>query len=178
MQIGKTLAILGSTALVGLAPAAPRYEFAFAVASGERVAWGSFEGTDTNKDGTIDKSELTAFKEEVSIYTYPKSKNDWKDGFRPADFPKIVNGLADIRTFSFRAADPKAKTPAFLEFKTRSAKNSEAKGFFFWRSLESAGGGEKLTFFDGVSDGKQGLELNMTERGKGDGLKLSMTYEK
>jgi hypothetical protein len=178
MKMGKTLAMLGFAALFGCSGAAPRYEFSFAEAAGEKVAWGSFEGSDSNKDGIIEKSELTAFKEEVSVYSYPNSRNDWVDGFKPADFPKIVHDLADLKEFSFRAADAKSKKAASLEFKTNSSKDHEAKGFFFWRGLESVDGGGKLTFFDGVGDGSKGLELNMTDRGGSDPLKLTVTYKK
>jgi hypothetical protein len=72
---------------------------------------------------------------------------------------------------------PRRRRPHSSRLKTRSPKNAEAKGFFFWRGLESGGGGKKLTFFDGER-WQAGLELNMTERGEGDGLKLSVTRKK
>jgi hypothetical protein len=178
MKMGKALAALSFAALFGCSGAAPRYEFSFTEASGEKVAWGSFEGSDKNKDGAIEKSELTAFKEEVSVYSYPNSRNDWAEGFESGDFPKIVHDLADLKEFSYRAADAKSKKAATLEFKTNSSKDHEAKGFFFWRGLESAEGGGNLTFFDGVSDGSKGLEVNMTDRGESDSLKLTVTYKK
>ncbi len=155
---------------------APHYEFKLTLKQGEPIVWGTFAGKDADSDGFLTEKELTLFSEHTSISLFAASRGDWAEDFEKADFPKITHSLADLKAISFSEQEWKKKKTASLEYKTNTRADVEAKELFFWRSVELSESGKKVAIYDGVSNGKEGLEVNMTEKGAKDGLALTVRF--
>ncbi len=136
------------------------YSFKISDEDGPVIISGSFSGSDMNKDGIIDKSELKSFTEECPLDFEFSMQAGWKKSFTPETLPKITHGIVDLQSFQFDLKLWKQGKQA-LRFKTNTKDSKIASGYHFWRQCEFLENSSGIDIISGVGDGTQGLEMSM-----------------
>ncbi len=142
------------------------YQFTIVNKDNKAIIKGSFKGNDSNGDGWIDKTELTKFSEKVyqTCLSGKIQREGWQEFVEEKEYPKILHTLKDVKKFRF-GANKWSKGVTILEFETHTNKLGKfaVRGYLFWRETELKGSGTQVLFLNGVSDGKEGLVLCMSE---------------
>ncbi len=136
------------------------YGFKIIDKDGSVIISGGFSGTDTNKDGIIEKSELETFTEDCPLNFVFSQPAEWKKSFTPDALPKITHGLKDLESFEFNIQLWKEGRQA-IRFKTNTRDSEICKGYHFWRGCEFPKDSAEINIISGVGDGTQGLEMSL-----------------
>ena len=144
------------------------FQFKIVDKDNETIIEGRFKGFDSNGDGWIDNTELISFSEKVyqTCLSGKIKRKGWKEFVEEKEYPKIFHTLQDVKQFRFGVRKwNRGKGVTILEFKTDTNKleNFAVRGYLFWRKTELKENGRQADFFNGVSDGKEGLVLCMSE---------------
>jgi hypothetical protein len=122
-----------------------------------------FSGEDTNRDGIIDASELTAFEETENYeYVHTSSSFGWGAFVDVEKMPMLSHGIDDIMEFRFYV-DEFEKGNTLIDYSTNSSADLVFESYHFWRTVRIENNGSEITVADGIGDGTQGLALTMLD---------------